>query len=295
MIFGVDRGTTFTKTDNLRKFKSTVRRVSKDDVLIDKDSIFVEYNGTDYIVGESGEYETDLFKSENEYTLLLILTALAQCTSDYDIRTNLVTGLPIGQYSGQKVQFKNLLNNTSHSIKVNGQRRNIYINKADIFPEAAGAFMSSNYQSGLVIDVGGISVDCALFEDRKLKHSSTYPMGIMKLYAKIANSLNAKFGTSLVEWDVERTLVKGIYKYGEKQDIDRIVKDIEQDHTQGIINRLNLEYDTVNIKNMILAGGAINIHSHIKNQFKHATTIENSQFANAIGFRNVGRSLYNNA
>lgn len=157
-------------------------RYSKDEIILDKDKLVVEFNSETYIIGETGEYATDLLKAGHEHTQMLVLTAIANSSTDEILTTNLVTGLPIGLYSKQKVPMKFLFENTRNRLNINGKEKIIYINKVEVFPEAAGAFYSqSKYNIGLVLDIGGLSIDTAYFEGKKLKKYSTYSHGIMKL------------------------------------------------------------------------------------------------------------------
>ena len=159
MILGIDRGTTYTKTNLFKEpFRSTVRKASSDDD-ISRGSIIVDYQNQRYIIGEKGEFETDLMKSKDKNTLLLTLVSIALSTGDEIINAKIVTGLPIGYYGEQKNELKQMLNGTFHNITINGINKSIKINRAEVFPEAAGAFFSVELNNALIIDVGGISVD----------------------------------------------------------------------------------------------------------------------------------------
>lgn len=291
MIIGVDKGTTFTKDSNYNNIKSTVKQVNSNDILIDQNTIQLTYKNTTYIIGENGNYETDLTKSKQANTLLLILAMLSQYEDRY-LDTNIVTGLPIGLYSSQKEEMKNMIQG-SHDIIINNRDKIINIRGCEIFPESAGAFYSqTEIRDALVIDVGGLSIDISLFKNRKLISYSTYKLGSMKLYSQIANYINSEYDLSLVEWDIEEILNNGLFLYGEKQDIYNPINEIITQFTQEIINRLKLEYDLKTINNIMLAGGCKIIHDKLRASFKHAKPMHKPQFANAIGYKNIGRLLF---
>lgn len=292
MMIGVDKGTTYTKTDRGIIIRSTVRSYRENEVLLNEDKSIVEYEGSKYIIGEKGNYSTDLMKAKHNNTKLLILTAIALSNQEDYISTPIVTGLPIGLFSSNKNDMKGLFRiNDIERIAINGIRKTIRITGIEVFPEAAGAFYSQNYTDGLIIDIGGLSIDTALFQNKKLVKFSTYSMGIMKLYSKIANKINSQYDLSLTEWDIENILTDGLYIYGQKVEleIDYLVKE----HVQQIIERLKLEYDLKVINNILLTGGGSYwISKYFKKELPQAKLMENAQFANAVGYRNIGKVIF---
>jgi len=292
-VLGVDKGTTYTKTDRGLIIRSTVRTYRKNEVLLDNEKNIVEYEGSKYIVGEKGNYSTDLMKSQHENTKLLILTAVGLSFTDRFIETNIVTGLPIALYSSQKQQMKDMLQRDStHQITINGQKKYIRFPNIEVFPESAGAFYSqSEYTDALIVDIGGLSIDIALFEKGKLIKYSTYPMGVMKLYSKITNYINSQYDLSLTEWDMEKVLNEGLYIYGERVELnyDYLIKE----HIEEIIERLKLEYDLKIIANVLLTGGGSQwIYKHFQQYIPQAKLMANSQFSNVIGYRNIGKVIF---
>ncbi|MTI47861.1 MAG: ParM/StbA family protein [Firmicutes bacterium] len=289
MLRGIDKGTTYTK-DNLGNIlKSTIKEV-KDEALLDGKTI-VEYECKKYIVGEKGNYSTDLEKANHKNTKIMVYTMLAIGSMEKYITTNLVLGLPIGLYSNHKEKMKNLFKNDFANITVNDKEKFIKITGIEVFPEAAGAYYNQPHRNCLIIDLGGLSIDTADFENGKLIKHSTYSMGTMKLYSKIANRLNSIYDLNFTEWNIPRVFDEGLYIYGERQDLD--VDDILESHTLEIIERLKLEYDLKAYKNICLTGGgSILLESYLKRYMPQCEPIE-SIFANARGFYNVGKVIFN--
>lgn len=291
-MLGVDKGTTYTKTDKGLIIRSTVRSYRDNEVLLNDNKTIVEYEGKKYIIGEKGNYSTDLMKSKHENTKLLILTSIGLSFPDDYISTDIVTGLPIALYSSQKNQMKELLKrNYTHQIIINNQRKYIKFNNIEVFPEGAGAFYSqSNYADALMIDIGGLSVDIALFERKKLIKYSTYPMGVMKLYSKIANYINSQYDLSLSEWDIEKVITEGLFIDGERVNSNFDFLIIE--HVKEIIERLKLEYDLRMIINVLMTGGGSQwLYHYFKNHIPQSKLMPNSQFTNAQGYRNIGKVI----
>lgn len=291
-MIGVDKGTTYTKTNKNLCIRSTIRRFRESDVLLD-DKIIVEYKNQKYIVGEKGNYSTDLMKSQHHNTKLFGLLAIGLSHPNDDrIYTDMVTGLPIGLYSSQKRAMKELFFDSYNDIKINGKHQIIRIEQVEVFPEFAGAFYSQNeYSDALIIDIGGLSVDTSLFQNKKLKHYSTYAMGIMKLYSKVANYINSKYDLSKTEWDIEELINDGLYIYGEK--VDMGLDTLAFEHTKEIIERLSLEYDLKSIRHVLLTGGAAEwIEKYFKKDIPQIKTLPDSQFTNAVGYYNIGKVLW---
>lgn len=292
-MLGIDKGTTYTKTNRELCIRSTIRKYRETDINLDNDKIILEMGEQKYIVGEKGNYSTDLMKSQHLNTKLLILLSIGLShPKDEVIFENIVTGLPIGQYSSQKAAMKEMFLDSRHEIKINGRYKIIHIGRVEVFPEAAGAFFSqSEYTDALIIDIGGLSVDIALFRNKKLKQYSTYAMGVMKLYSKIANRINALYDLSKNEWDIEELINDGLYVYGEK--VDMGVDELALEHTKEIIERLSLEYDLKTIRNVLLTGGAANwLQKYFMLDIPQAKVLPHSQFTNAIGYYNIGKVLW---
>lgn len=290
-MLGFDKGTTYSKLSNEFIIKSTLKEVDDHDVILDNKNI-LEYEGHKYIIGETGEYSTDLMKSQHQNTLLLLLASLGLNSKDEYIEEEIVTGLPIGLFSKQKEQMKELFRpGEFHRIKINGKKKIIKIRGIEVFPEGAGAYYSQSKKDALVIDVGGLSIDTVEFKNGKMGHYSTYSMGIMKLYSKIANKLNSDYDLSLTEWDIEDVLKEGLTIYGNKVDLN--LSSIIDSYVKKIVTRLKLEYDLKTVKNVILAGGGSNILGmYLKPYMPQCELIHNAQFANVIGYYNIGKVVF---
>lgn len=291
-MLGIDKGTTYTKTDKGLCIRSTIRQHRDNDIVLHDDTILLELDGEKYIIGEKGNYSTDLMKSKHFNTKALILLAIGLSFDEPDIETDIVTGLPIGLYSSQKEQMKAMFNNQTYNIKINGRVKTIKIRNAEVFPEAAGAYYSqTEYSDALIIDIGGLSIDTALFVNKKLQKYSTYSMGVMKLYSKLANSLNSLYDLSLTEWDIEGVLKDGLSIYGKDVKVDIDSPAIE--HTKEIIERLSLEYDLKSIKNILLTGGSADMFlEYFKKDIPQVSTLKNNQFTNAVGYANIGKVMF---
>jgi len=295
MIIGVDQGYSHTKTSEGTIFPS---RISTEEYMIGE-STEVKVEGKPYIVGE-GNIEVEINKVNKDLTRVCILTSLAQ-SGEY-AEYQVVTGLPIGLYKGQKEQLKEmLLNNKRVEMEYNKQRRVISITRAEVFPQAAGIFYVldrreyEDFNSVVITDIGGRSVDFALFEKLnskwKLTKYSTVMEGTLTLYSKIINLINSRFELSLKVEDGETVLRKGLQIYGEKQDLSFTMQ-IVADHIEAIHRELFLNYPIKTSKHVLGGGGAYLFKNVITRKIPGTIIAPNSQFANAIGFKKVGEALW---
>ncbi|MBN4062807.1 ParM/StbA family protein [bacterium AH-315-E09] len=289
-IIGVDKGSAYTKTSTGFSVKSTVRELNENDLILNG-SMTVELEGKKYVIGEEGNFATDLSKADHEETKILTLTAIANSFPGEFIETNLVVGLPIGNFSRQKDKMKKIFEDQIVKMKVNNEKKAIVIENVAVFPEAAAVFYMQNKKDCLIIDIGGLSVDNALFEEGNLTKHSTYSMGVMKLNTKIANELNAEYDLSLTSWSVEKIINEGLFVYGKQVPINE--ERIIESHVLEIVEKIKLEYDVKAIENIVLAGGGSFLcASFFKKHMPQLEVIENSRFSNAIGFEKIGEKMF---
>jgi hypothetical protein len=58
MLLGIDKGTTYTKTDKKLCIRSTIRKYKDNDIMLNDEKILFEMGGQKWIVGEKGNYST---------------------------------------------------------------------------------------------------------------------------------------------------------------------------------------------------------------------------------------------
>lgn len=287
-IVGLDLGYTYTKTSNMDIFPSLC---TKTEPLLGGQP--VTFDGETYYVGD-GTGTVDLNKIDAEVTKACLFYALS-LMSDKDI--NLVTGLPISQYRTQEQEFKDMiLSNRFKSVSANGKTKMVYINDVIVFPQGAGALYSQDINSdAIVIDVGGRTVDIAYFElnkeKRKLEKSGTLYSGMLSLYTEIIAQVNTKYELSLPPKYAEHVLLNGLTIEGEEQDISFLAPTIAE-HVDKICEEVRVNYPHKTTDIYLCGGGGEILYRAFDRRFKGIKLMENSQFANAIGFRKVGEAIW---
>lgn len=295
MIIGVDKGTAYTKTSELISFKSTIREYSKNELDFSQDKTIVEYNKRKYVIGGSGKTNTNLFKSEQEETKLLVLAGIAlSYPSDTRVETHLVTGLPIGRIGYERDNMKRLFQYTNNTLLVNNQKHIINIGMVEVFPEGASSFYHlQDADNGLIIDIGGLSTDVALYvKGKKLEKYSTYRLGILPLYREIANHLGSKYSLTLNEWSVQELLQDGLFIDGVKEEID--MSHIVNQYIQEIIQALEFDYNMPQIQQIFLTGGGGEfLYSYIRKIIPRIKLMDNPRFTNVLTYKLLGEVLFN--
>ena len=290
MIIGVDAGYYATKTSEGIIFLS---RISTQESILNEGNIVMIEN-KNYTVGE-GEMTVELNKINEEITKVCILYALAKSSNETDF--DVVTGLPVGLYLKQKDELKKmLLSNRLNTIEINKRRRPIIINNIEIFPQGAGALYSSGIDGDVIlVDIGGRTVDICCFETtsnkRKLTKYSTILEGTLGLYSKVINIINSKYETNLRIEDGEKILKYGLEIYGQKQDLS-FLRNIIEEHVEKILKELILNYPIKTTKVVLSGGGAYLLKNFIEKKIPNISVLPNAQFANAIGFKKVGESIW---
>jgi hypothetical protein len=136
--------------------------------------------------------------------------------------------------------------------------------------------------------VGGRTIDIAHFEmlpdrRRSLKKFSTLYCGMLSLYSKCIAAINSKYDIALTTDDGENIIRFGSLFYeGGKQDLS-FLNPIIKAHIQELKDELTLNYP-IKTTDVYLCGGGAPFYKRVLGY----PVLENSQFANAIGFYHMG-------
>jgi hypothetical protein len=300
MILGIDKGSTLTKTASGIMLPSIVREVT-DDVeasSLDTEGTKITLNDKKYVIGESGDYATDLLKSRSDATRTLIFASCALSCIGEDNDISLLVGLPIRQYTSQKDTMQALLSTTAPvAFSTDNGKGKFFLRHVGVFPEAAAAFYSQDTakytnKSVLLLDIGGLSVDTALFVNKKMKKYETYELGTMPLFNSMANTVNQMEHTKLNAWDMYRINTHGLFINGEKRRNDYLLDMIDV-HVKEIHRRMKLDYDLLSVDEIqVLGGGGELMFTTILEYIVQAKLMPQSVLANAIGLQNIAEVIY---
>lgn len=292
MLIGVDLGTFGVNTSEGDFFCS---KISEGSSFTNENKVI--YEGKEMQIGE-GEFSTDWNKSEKEVTLPLLFTALARSSKEDFFQV--VLGLPIQQYKGNKEKFKKYIEeNRGKTIIYKGARREIIISDVIIAPEGAAAYynLSSSQKIKIgnkpliIIDIGGRTTDICLFVGGKIKKVWTVAVGMLNIYQDIINYINTKFTEEFKLEDGEDILKNGLFLRGKYQD-NSFIKPILQKHFNSIYKDLQLNFNTSKGYVLLTGGGSITLQNAFKNRLENLMISDDPIFDNAKGFKKLGVMLW---
>lgn len=293
MLLGIDLGNSGIKTSEGVYIPS---RITTEDKIL-HDGIEIIFNGQKYIVG-IGDYQTEYDKTAKESILPFLFASIAKSTTD--IANEVVLGLPAAHYKKNGEKLKNIvLDNRMTKLIVNGIERNLIISDMLVAPEGVGAYYSMNNeqknlvkdQDLIIIDIGGRTTDIIFFplsgRKRAIENSRTIPTGMLNIYSDFINEIESIYALGKTIEDAETIMKKGLYIDGEKIDLN-FTKDVMKKHFDKIIKELNINYPVRTAPLLVTGGGGEVLFNSIKKRFPTAILMDNSLFANAIGFKEMG-------
>lgn len=300
MILGIDKGSVLTKTTSFT-MRSIVREVRgfADITELEFMGEVVTLNSHQYVIGERGDFATDMLKGKDDCTRVLVYSSIVKSKPANGEKVDIVVGLPFGQYTLQKDDMQELLASSKPiHYERNGKEGQFVLNRVSVFPEGAGVYYAQGTakygkKKILIIDIGGVSVDVALFDNGKLVSFGSYPLGIMKLFSKMATEVNRLYQTEYTEWDMDTILAKGLVVDGQVTNKD-FLNEIMNEHATSIVNRVRREYDIRSMEEVPLAGGGGELlHDLLYGHIPQAILVPNPVIANVQGFQNVAEVMYN--
>ena len=283
MVKGIDNGYLYTKDNEKRIFRSaySVTDYTMSDIIID---------GTGYTVG-SGNFTVDVDKTHSDINKICTIYNLALSgPQEYYI----VAGLPIAQFKTQRESFREaILKYNGCEVIFKDQQFKYKISDVFIFPQGAAALMTADLKDGeyIIFDIGGLTIDIGYIEISGGKpimiKNDTWYKGAQKLYSQIIHVINNRFSLTLEPRYSEKILVHGLEIDGEVQDIS-FLEPIFNNYIEPIITELQLNYPSKTTKIYLCGGGVTALGGIFLSRFKSVIILPDSQFANAIGYYNIG-------
>jgi len=294
-------------------------------------NMHVLYDDREYFVGRLAEKESEsttrIFEKErfnNIYAKILLNTAI-QLVSESDIVT-LATGLPLDYYQSQAKDFRNSILGIQpvtqwKSGPLAGKEKRINVENAFVFPQGASAVFSAliNHEGKYVyprlmnaeslialIDIGFRTTDYVVVEIQEngsfvpvSRYSGTVDQGVNKLHMSIQQAFKAKVGGSDLPGKFIKQILKNgsITHKGQEIDFTEVIQTSKETIVSSIADRLNAAWsdDSDFFNGIFLAGGGGSLfESNMQQQFENRLTLINdSQFANAIGYYRLGKGMLN--
>lgn len=292
---GVDMGNHNVKTSSKVIFRSVYEEYDYKNELLNDECIM--YGDRKFVIGK-GDFDNEKVKSEKKNTIPLFLNALYQSLKCPYAELDVVVGLPLSQHQDKKIvqEIKDMYTGTFEfkyisddaTIDVLYHIKNLYV-----FPESIGAFFSLNEdmedRDVLLIDIGGGTVNIALFSDGEYEDSTTLRFGTIDALREIKDkaNLNNKGATFTTE-DMMKYMKRGIIKWDGKLDNMEYVDGVIDSFADKIYNGIKGAFPLYKSYDILASGGGIDLFKDALSKRLTFDVIEDNIFANAIGFYRIG-------
>ncbi|MFQ6881003.1 ATPase [Clostridium sp.] len=292
MIIGIDLGNYGVSTSEgdyfLAKYSEVPNFGEKNKVI---------YNGDPLYLGD-GEFSTDWNKSKKETTLPLLFSALAREGSDtyYDV----VLGLPAQQYKNNKESFKTYIeDNKIRNISWKGIEKEIIITNVLVAPEGAAAYYCLSEERKakigskqlIIVDIGGRTTDIILFQNNSIVTVKTIAVGMLNVYTDIIDTINTEFTADFKLEEAEDIVRNGLFYDGESKDTSFITPILKK-HFNSIFKDLQFNFNINKGYVLLTGGGSLTFQKAFENRLNNVLISPNPLFDNAIGFKKLGESIW---
>jgi plasmid segregation protein ParM len=239
-----------------------------------------------------GNPTVDIDKIDAPINKIGILSSIAMCGSN---EYYIVVGLPITQYKAKKERLRNMvMSYNGCDIIYNGRKINYHIRDVGVCPQGIGALYTINSSSDRILfDIGSYTINVALIEysngNPKIIKSDTWYSGVLNLYQRVIEEINRKFDLTLKPSYAEKVLSTGELSIdGSPCDL-KFLKPIISDYLDPVFTQFKLKYDEYKtVPTTLIGGGAELLHGAFERTVKNCEIIEDSQFANALGYHRYG-------
>lgn len=293
-ILGIDNGNTLTKDSNMNVFNSSVSE--KEPLGLSKSFIWVD--SKKYWIGE-GKQDTEICNIESISNKVSTLTCCALADSE---AFNLVVGLPINMFHSYADKMKDVVMSYDNSIVNYNDKieKVIRINDVFVYAQGISALYYNEIDYGIIVDVGSRTTDvaCVVLDETGqlvIQHSDTYYCGCMPLYVKVAGALNNEYknyGINLSSMDAKSIIKNGLYIDGEEKSIS-FLYDIYKEHFSDLLSGLSMNFPVRTTPKYLVGGGAELLFDILP--YNNIEVLPDALFANALGYKEIGKVVFSNA
>ncbi|MBE6059110.1 MAG: ParM/StbA family protein [Clostridium sulfidigenes] len=169
----------------------------------------------------------------------------------------------------------------------------IVISEFKVYPEGIGAYYSlSTNEDVIIVDIGGRTTDIAYICDKKHHTSSTVAVGTLNIYKSICDRLNGEHSLDLDLQMVDRIIRRASFKVDNKEVDLRFITEILKENFMKIKQDLDFKFPARTERIILVGGGAKLFSRAFAKRYSNFGIADNPLYANAIGFKKVGESLW---
>lgn len=295
-------------------------------------ALAITLEGKKYYIGHNaiintrnGRLSLKQNKAESEENKIKLLTALALFTkqNQNEAQFDIVTGLPVLEYKGQKDKLYNMIYNYNRPFEFTMHygpkkiQKLITINNVQIISQGEGAFYDfvldsqgniikehQSLVSGqvMVVDPGYRTTDIVTMENgRYIEPMSTHlKKGVNQIHQEVLRLIMNKLNIKLEIGDMDKIVREGKLYYGTQEHnivpiIEQAVKPFAEDIVDNLITTSDEKLPFMQ-RVLLTGGGAALIYPYVKSLLKetiNVTLLDNAEYSNVSGYYKYGLLLKN--
>ncbi|MFJ7848149.1 hypothetical protein ACIQXR_04730 [Peribacillus sp. NPDC097224] len=293
-------------------FRTKLQEVSDVGVEIQPNSFKVEYEDTQYLLGDMvSENQSDFNLSKetliHKLAIYTVIVEMMKKANSYfhNVQLHVAVNVPINVYKSKSLKdsFKKFVENNNRTIyfRLNNCQYNFSLNDVTICFEGMGLTYANTVErqisSSAVLDIGGLNTTYCTFNGIQPDFNSmtVSHLGMNTLKAKLEQELVQRYNRNISANDLEQIIQKGYYSHMGKIDEDSksVINYIKASHFEQIINYAKQHNYTFNQDRIYFAGGgSLLLQKEIQKSFPQASILINPQFANVKSFLEIIKVKY---
>ncbi|MFW6016892.1 MAG: hypothetical protein ACOCRK_10680, partial [bacterium] len=214
---------------------------------------------------------------------------------------NVVTGLPVNEYSDDMKETLSQHIKGTHVFKLNGKPCLYNIKNCKVIPQPFGTIFDqlldldgeilkpdyANINVG-VIDIGFRTSDFAVANQLEYmdRMSSSSNIALSSAYKLIARELNSEFGITKPLYQLDQVVrERKIIIKGEEIGLSPLIEKSFELTSQNIISEISLLWNVWELEVILITGGGgIALYDYLSTQLDNTTPVKSGQFSNVSGY-----------
>ncbi len=294
------------------------------------DSLAISFKGQKYYIGHNavintrnGRLSLRQNKAQTEHNKIKFITALALLTNQNQNNAtfDIVTGLPVLEYKGQKDELYEMMFNYGNPFEFtmhygqNDVKKSLKVKNVKVISQGEGSFYdfildengnTINDRAGLVsgqvmvVDPGYRTTDIVTMENGSYVEpmSDQLNKGVNQIHQEVLRLIMEKLNIKLELNDMDKVIRTRKLYYGKNEyDITNIINEAVKPFAEDIVdNLINITNEKLPfMQRIILTGGGAELigpymHILLKDTIE-VSTLENAEFSNVNGYYKYGLLL----
>lgn len=266
-------------------------------------SVFVTYEGKNYIIGDQGVAVDQDFSKETILHKVGLMASLTKFIQDGD-SVRLILGCPASVYKDKaaREKYRDFMTDAGNlKFETNTNKYDVSIVSTLVLPESSGApYVYPQYFKDsrvAVVDIGGLNLNFSVYNNLVLELDSmrTVNYGGYMIEDLVKDKFSGRFGVALSQPDYEQVLLNdGLFKNGtiipESTDLlHELFHQFAADISKVV---KSFDYDLSLMKVLFIGGSSQLLKNDITEFIPHALIKNDCAHVNVTGFYKVGELKY---